>query len=121
MQLGKLDEARAALEQAIEIAHTNEDLCQISELHRLRGELLTLDGSPLAAAEAEFHLALEKAREQSSRSWELRATISLANLYRKTGRSGNGRRILSNAYRGFTEGFDTGDLRAAKTLLDQLV
>ena len=121
MQLGKLDEARAALEQAIEIAHTNEDLCQISELHRLRGELLTLDGSPLAAAEAEFHLALEKAREQSSRSWELRATISLANLYQKTGRSGNGRRILSNAYRGFTEGFDTGDLRAAKTLLDQLV
>ena len=120
MQLGRFDEAHSALEQAIEIAHANEELCQIPELHRLKGELFVLAGARFDAAEAEFQRAIGQARRQSSKAWTLRASTSLADLYRRMGRSSDGQRILRTAYGTFTEGFDTPDLKAAKALMDQL-
>jgi class 3 adenylate cyclase/tetratricopeptide (TPR) repeat protein len=120
MQLGRFDEASAALEEAIEIAHTNEELCQIPELHRLRGELFMLADSRFEDAEAEFHTAIEKAQHQSSKAWMLRASTSLADLFSKTGRARDGQRILHAAYENFTEGFNTLDLKSAKALLDRL-
>jgi tetratricopeptide (TPR) repeat protein len=121
MQVGRFDEASAALDQAIEIADANEEFCQLPELHRLRGELYQLAGQRYEAAEAELHRAIDKGRAQSSKAWVLRASTSLADLYRKTGRSSEGERILRTTYDSFTEGFNTPDLKAAEALLAQLV
>jgi predicted ATPase len=64
--------------------------------------------------------AIEIARRQSARSFELRATTSLARLLDKQGRQDEARRMLDEIYGWFTEGFDTADLKEAKALLDAL-
>ena len=86
-----------------------------AELQRVKGELLLLQGEPDARAEAEtcFHAALEIAREQSARLYELRAATSLARLCRGRRNESDARAALARVYAGFTEGFDTPDLRAA--------
>jgi predicted ATPase len=73
-----------------------------------------------AAAEQCFRKAIEIARRQSAKSWELRATTSLARLLRDTNRRDQARMILAEIYNWFTEGFDTADLKDAKLLLDDL-
>ena len=77
---------------------------------------------PGAIAEAEgcFHRAIEIARSQKARSWELRAATSLARLWRDQGRRNEARSLLAPIYGWFTEGFDTADLKDAKALLDEL-
>ena len=114
------DQALHLIERAItkgEPTRHHED----SELHRLRSETLLLLNS-LATAEVDgcFREAIKIARRQSARWWELRATTSLARLLRKTNRSGEALRMLSEVYNWFTEGFDTADLKAAKALLEEL-
>jgi predicted ATPase len=91
------------------------------ELHRLKGELLLLQNAG-ASVEAEscFREAIKIARRQQAKSWELRATMSLARLLRDTNRRDEARRMLSEIYGWFTEGFDTADLKEAKALLDEL-
>jgi predicted ATPase len=73
-----------------------------------------------AQAESCFQHAIEVARKQSAKSWELRATMSLARLLRHTGRRDEARALLAEIYNWFTEGFDTADLKEAKALLDEL-
>ena len=63
---------------------------------------------------------IEDARKQSAKSFELRATTSLARLLEKQGRREEARAMLADIYDWFTEGFDTADLKDAKTLLNQL-
>jgi predicted ATPase len=90
-------------------------------LPRLRGELLLMqDSSNVVEADSCFRTAIEVARRQSAKSWELRATMSLARLLAKQGRRDEARTILSEIYGWFAEGFDTADLKDAKALLDQL-
>jgi len=90
-------------------------------LHRVKGELLLLqDQSNDDEAERCFHTAIEIARQQSARSEELLATMSLARLLAKQGRRDEARRMLTEIYNWFTEGFDTADLMEAKALLDEL-
>ena len=60
------------------------------------------------------------AREQEARSWELRATMSLAKLLAQQGKREEARAMLAGIYGWFTEGFDTADLQDAKALLDEL-
>ncbi|MGZ3621186.1 MAG: hypothetical protein ACXVAA_11870, partial [Candidatus Binataceae bacterium] len=74
------------------------------------------------ASEAQncFQRAIDIARKQSAKSWELRATTSLARLLAKQGRRHDARLMLADIYGWFTEGFDTADLKEAKTLLDEL-
>jgi adenylate cyclase len=93
-----------------------------SELHRLEGELFLLRGEANAEAEAEasFCQAIEVARRQQARSWELRAVTSLARLWQKQGKQEEARERLAEVYGWFTEGFDTPDLRDAKALLEEL-
>jgi predicted ATPase len=67
-----------------------------------------------------FEDAIELARQQSAKSWELRATNSFARLLAKQGRRNEARTMLAEIYNWFTEGFDTADLKDAKTLLDEL-
>jgi predicted ATPase len=90
-------------------------------VHRLKGELL-LAHHPSNAAKAEksFHTAIEIARTQHAKSWELRATTSLARLLAKQRKYDKARTMLAEIYRWFTEGFDTADLKDAKALLEKL-
>jgi predicted ATPase len=73
-----------------------------------------------AKAGAHFERALEIARAQQARSWDLRAAMSLARLRRQQGRRGEARNLLAPVYGWFTEGLDTPDLTEAKALLDEL-
>ena len=116
-----LDEALTMLDQAlVRIEHTGE-MMNHAEILRLKGEVLLMrDDAATAAAEHCFRAALEVARQQESRWWELRTTVSLAQLLRDTNRRDEARIILREIYNWFTEGFDTADLKEAKALLDEL-
>ena len=73
-----------------------------------------------AKAEAYFERALAVARQQQAKSWELRAAMSMARLWRDQGKPRQARELLAPVYGWFTEGFDTLDLKEAKALLDEL-
>jgi predicted ATPase len=73
-----------------------------------------------AEAEASLHNAIEVARHQQAKSWELRATVSLCRLWQQQGRMDEARQMLAAIYSWFTEGFDTPDLQEAKALLEEL-
>ena len=90
-----------------------------AELNRLKGQLLLRQGRTEAAEE--FHWrALRIAQEQEAKLWELRAAVSLARLRRDQGRRAEACDLLAPVHGWFTEGFDTLDLKEAKTLLDDL-
>jgi hypothetical protein len=91
-----------------------------AELWRLKGDLATLSGSP-AEAESYLRRALDIARQQSAKSLELRAATSLARLLNAHGGRKEALRVLQGVYRRFTEGFDTVDVKDAKSLLAELV
>jgi predicted ATPase len=71
-------------------------------------------------AEAHFERALSIARQQDAKSWELRAAMSMARLWRDQGKGQQARELLASVYGWFTEGFDTRDLKKAKSLLEEL-
>ena len=88
---------------------------------RNAGSLVKLrDAAPTNDAEACFRAAVEVARAQEAKWWELRATVSLARLLRDTDRRDEARIMLADIYNWFTEGFDTADVKDAKALLDEL-
>ncbi len=92
-----------------------------AELHRLKGELLLLqNGAGATEAESCFCEAIEISRRQQAKSWELRATTSLARLLATQCKRNEARTILTEIYGWFTEGFDTADLKDAKALLDEM-
>ena len=117
---GELSEAESALERAFERAHTGDERFWYAELLRQKGQLLALRRSPAAEVEAGYQSALEVARQQSAKSLELRAAISLARLWQQQGRRAEARELLAGVYDWFTEGFDTADLFDARTLLAEL-
>jgi predicted ATPase len=90
-----------------------------AELHRIEGELL-LRQSHQRQAETCFQRAIGFARTQSAKSLELRAAMSMSRLWQKQGKRAEARELLGAIYGWFTEGFDTADLQAAKTLLEDL-
>ena len=91
-----------------------------AEVIRMAGEL-ALSGEPEAAsAEAYFERALAVAREQRAKSWDLRAAMSMARLWRDQGKRQEAHKLLAPVFSWFTEGFDTLDLKEAKALLDEL-
>jgi adenylate cyclase len=95
--------------------------CWDPELHRLKGVLLLqLSSDNQAEAETCFHHALESARTQQAKSFELRTATSLARLWQQQGKRQEAQDLLAPVYDWFTEGFDTADLQDAKALLDAL-
>ena len=90
-------------------------------MHRIAGEI-ALKSPQLNAAKAQayFERALDVARKQQAKSWELRAAMSMARLWRDQGKRKDARELLAPVYGWFTEGFDTLDLREAKALLEEL-
>src|SRR5262249_40956830 len=119
---GRLDEARAAIEEALLQCERTEERWCMSELLRIKGEIALLGNATDAAviAEHDFLEALGWARRQQALSWKLRTTTSLARLWRSQGRLGDAHDPLASVYGRFTEGFEPADLRAAKQLLDDL-
>ena len=119
--LGQFDDARSCTGEAITLTETTGERWCESEIHRTAGEIELLSPERDAAkAQACFEHALEIARAQQARSWELRAAMSLARLWRDQGRRAEGHDLLAPVYGWFTEGFDTLDLKEAKALLDDL-
>ena len=119
--LGQLDDAWRYIGEAMKtIEATKERWCE-AEVDRIAGEIARKSPEPDAAkAEAYFERALEVARKQQAKSWELRAAMSLARLWRDQGKVQQARELLAPVYGWFTEGFDTRDLKEAKALLEEL-
>jgi predicted ATPase len=111
----------ATIDAAIaEAAETGEHQC-LAESHRIRGDiLLKCDPTNTVTAEEAFLTAIEIAQQQKARSFELRAAMSLARLWRDQGKRDEGRELLAPVYDWFTQGFDTLDLKEAKALLEEL-
>lgn len=117
---GHFGEALKALDDGLSIAEKNDDRFAEAELHRLLGELHLAEKDDQAAAEGCFRTAIETARRQQSRAWELRATTSLARLWQRQSRHDQARDALTAVYAAYTEGFTTPDLIDAKALLETL-
>ena len=102
------------------IETTKEKWCE-AEVNRIAGEIaLKSPKLNVAKSEAYFERALAFARAQQAKSWELRAAMSMARLWRDQGKRDKARNLLAPVYNLFTEGFDTLDLKEAKALLEEL-
>jgi class 3 adenylate cyclase/tetratricopeptide (TPR) repeat protein len=120
-RLGQHSKALHMLDKALEHIERSGELHGQAEMLRLKGEVLLMGGTPnVTKAEECFRTAIEIARRQGARLFELRATVSLARLLRDTGRRDEARAMLAEIYGWFTEGFDTADLKDANALLEQL-
>src|SRR6266851_3408835 len=124
--LGRVEDGFASVTEALAAVERTGERSSEAELYRLKGELTLRRGgtgpSTNVEDEAEkcFRQAIEIARRQEAKSWELRATTSLARLLNKQGKRDEARAMLAEIYGWFTEGFDTADLRDAKALVDEL-
>jgi predicted ATPase len=115
----RIDDGLASVADAL--AEKTGERCWQAELNRIKGELLlAMSADNHAEAERCFSQALDIARRQQAKSWELRAAMSLARLWQAQGKADEARNLLAPIYGWFTEGFDTPDLKDAKTLLDEL-
>ena len=119
--VNQFDLAWQAINEAQTIVQTSGERWFEAEVIRGAGEISLLQPQPDAAkAEACFERALEVARQQEAKSWELRAAMSMARLWRDQGKVQQAREMLAPIYGWFTEGFDTLDLKQANALLDDL-
>jgi predicted ATPase len=120
-QLGDVDGALDLINNAIaQIERPGwEERHYYAEALRTRGCLLSLKGD-MAGAEHNYIASLDWARLQQAKSWELRAAMSMARLWRDQGKRDEARELLAGVYGWFTEGFDTRDLKEAKALLQEL-
>jgi predicted ATPase len=117
-EVGQFDDAWRCIDEAIAAIETTNERWVEVEVHRTGGEIALLSPDPDAAkAEAYFEHALMVARKQQAKSWELRAAMSMARLWRDQGRQDEARDLLARVYGWFTEGFDTLDLKEAKALI----
>jgi predicted ATPase len=121
----QVEEGLTVLAEALAAVNSSEERMFEAELWRLRGEL-TLQASAQRTesraqeAEGYFLTAIDIARQQQAKSWELRASTSLARLWQQQDKREDARQLLAEIYGWFTEGFDTKDLQEAKALLDEL-
>jgi class 3 adenylate cyclase/predicted ATPase len=117
-RMGRTSEGLALLSEALELIERTDERWYEAELYRLGGEMLRTNAD-LHRAELRFSRALTKARTQSAKLWELRASCSLAHLWSDQGKRAEARELLAPIYGWFTEGFDMPDLKEAKALLEE--
>jgi predicted ATPase len=109
------------LTEALALVDSSGERWYAPELHRLKGIFLLQQSSDnQVEAESCFHHALDIARNQQAKSFELRAATSLARLWQQQDKRQEAHDLLAPVYGWFTEGFDTADLQDAKALLDEL-
>ena len=119
--IGRYDVALETVGEALRMALATGELVWEPELLRLEGEIRLADGSrDVGRALGCFDRAMEISRREQTRSWELRAAVSLARVLAATGERDDARRKLADVYGRFTEGFDTADLSEAQSLLKDL-
>jgi predicted ATPase len=121
--IGQTAEGLSLLAEALAAVDRTGERGWEAELHRLQGELLRAqarESQQVQEAEACLHQALDIARHQQAKSWELRAAMSLSRLWQQQGKRAEARELLAPIYGWFTEGFDTADLQEAKVLLEAL-
>jgi predicted ATPase len=120
-ELGQFDEALRCIGEAVTAVETSKEKWCEPDVHRIAGQITLMTPEPDAAkAEAHLERALSVARQQQAKSWELRASMSLARLWRDQGKPQQARELLAPVYGWFTEGFNTLDLKEANALLDAL-
>ena len=121
--LGRAGEAAkglAVIDKAIAQSDRTEERWCVAELLRIKGAIVLAGRQDVVAAEECFHASLDWARRQNALAWELRTATSLAKLRNDQGRTAEAVELLSPIYNQFTEGFETADLRTAKSLLGDL-
>lgn len=125
--MGQIEEGLTVLAAALDLVNKNGERFYEAELYRLKGELMLMQAvgaglkpTPTEEAETCFRQAVDIARQQSAKSLELRAVMSLSRLLQKQRKQEEARQILAEIYGWFTEGFDTTDLKEAKALLEEL-
>jgi predicted ATPase len=116
--IGHSDEAMSIINNAILQVQRTKELWFEAEIYRLQGDLH--QQSATDAAEASYRRALDLARQQHAKTWELRAATSLARLLKDQGSSNQARELLDPVYKWFTEGHELPDLQDAKQLLEEL-
>jgi predicted ATPase len=119
-ELGQFGEAQRCIGEALGTIETTKERWFEAEANRVAGEIALLAEPDAAKAVGYFERALAIARQQQAKSWELRAAMSLARLWRAQGKVREARELLAPVYGWFTEGFDTRDLKKAKALLQEL-
>jgi predicted ATPase len=120
-KLGQPEEGLSLLAEALAVTNDTGEHRWEAELHRLKGELLLAHSAEHdTEAETCFRQALDIARCQQAKSWELRAAMSLSRLWQRQGKRDEAHELLAPVYGWFTEGFDTADLQEAKALLEEL-
>jgi len=120
-KVSRFDEAFRTIDESFPIIDRTGQRHYEAEVHRLKGELLRAQSATNAAqAEKSFSTAIEISRKQHAKSWELRAITSFARLLAMQRKRDKARTMLAEIYGWFTEGFDTPDLKDAKSLLDEL-
>ncbi len=120
-RVGQTAEGLAVLAEALTAVHNTGERSYEAELYRLKGELLLArSAAKQAEADACFRQALDVARRQQAKAWELRAAMSLSRLWQQQGKRIEARQLLAPVYGWFTEGFDTADLQEAKALVAEL-
>ena len=120
-ELGKFDDAWRCIGEALTAVDTTKEKWCEADIHRTAGQIaLRSPERDASKAQKHFERALDVARAQQAKSWELRAAMSLARLWRDQGKVQQARELLAPVYGWFTEGFDTRDLKEAKALLDEL-
>lgn len=126
---GEFDEALQTLSAVLSLIQETGERFFEAEIHRVWGDVLLkkalangpdLSEDTIRESTTHFFQALEVARRQGARSLELRASMSLARLWQKTGRNSEAQALLTTIYDSFTEGFETRDLQTARALLDDL-
>ena len=120
-ELGQFDDAWRCIDEAMTTIETTKERWCEAEVNRIAAKSRSSRRSRMQRrAEAYFERALAVARQQQAKSWELRAAMSMARLWRDQGKREEARELLAPVYGWFTEGFDTLDLKEAKALLDTL-
>jgi TOMM system kinase/cyclase fusion protein len=123
-QVGQIEAGLTLLAEALALTNDKGERRWEAEIYRLKGELLLhaecgVQNATLTA-EACFQKALDVARQQQAKSWELRAAMSLSRLWQRQGNRDAARQLLAPIYGWFTEGLDTADLQEARVLLEEL-
>ena len=120
LAIGRPEAALASVAAGLQAVEKTGGAPLEAELHRLEGEALLAGAGTPSEAEKAIEQAIDVARRQNAKSWELRGAMSLARLRRQQGRPQEAAALLAPILAWFTEGFDTADLQAARTLLDEL-
>jgi predicted ATPase len=121
-ELGQSEDAWRCISEAMTVMETSKERLPEAEVNRIAGEImLTSPERDAAEAERYFERALAVARAQQTKSWELRAAMSLARLWRDQRKPQQARELLAPVYGWFTQGFNTTDLKRAKALFDEII